>query len=52
MDIITITLPSDKKKKIPMSLRLMDYEKEIIKNAMDLPNNKSEIDRLKRLLDN
>jgi|TARA_B100000959_G_scaffold279150_1_gene338794 hypothetical protein len=52
MDVITIKLPSNKKQRIAISLRLMDYGKEIIKKAMNLPNNESAINRLKTLLNN
>ena len=50
LDVITISLPSDKKQKIALNWHLIDNEKEIIRNAIELPNNKEEINKLKELL--
>jgi len=50
LDIITITLPSDKKQHISLSWHLIENEKEKIRNAIKLPNNKEEINKLIELL--
>jgi len=50
LEIITITLPSDKKQHISLSWHLIENEKEKIRNAIKLPNNKEEINKLIELL--
>ena len=50
LDIITITLPSNKKQNISLNWHLIENEKEIIRNAINLPKNKEEINKLKKIL--
>ena len=50
LDIITITLPSNKKQNISLNWHLIENEKEIIRNAINLPKNKEEINKLKEIL--
>ena len=50
LDVITISLPSEKKQKIALNWHLIENEKGIIRNAIELPNNKEEINKLKELL--
>ncbi len=49
LDIVTINLP-DQNQKISLNWHLMEHEKEIILNTIELPKNKVEINKLKKLL--
>ena len=50
LDVVTITLPSNKKQNISLNWHLIENEKEIIRNAINLPKNKEEINKLKEIL--